>query len=109
MIESNIPFGTLISWIGICAYALLFYFILPSASKLPMVKRFKKLLFFNVIFATLWGVFSFFLSGNWAFTFENVNLFYLWITITALMVLMPVISVFILGIRASLLNKDKRT
>ena len=104
--ESSIPLGSLISWLGIWAYSFLFYSILPSGRKSLMARLFKKLFFVNVIFAAFWGIFSFLLSQSWAFTFKNVKIFYLWITITALVLLIPLILLSVLGIR-SLLIKER--
>ena len=98
--QQNIPLGTFVSWIGIFAYAAFWYVVLPAKNYnliLRFVERAKRI---NLFLAVLWGIFSFWISGNWSFTFENhPQHFRNWIAFTALIVLLPLFLLLLLGIR----------
>lgn len=98
--RQNIPLGTFVSWIGIFAYAAFWYVVLPAKNNdliLRIVERAKRI---NLFLAVLWGIFSFWVSGNWAFTFKNSSQnFKTWIGFTALIALLPLLLLLFLGIR----------
>ena len=85
-----LPLGTMISWCAIICISLFFYLISPSDNL--VARRIKKILFFNMVLAFLWGVFSYFLSGNWAFSFSNNQIgFKIWVIFSLIVVLLPLI------------------
>ena len=104
--RQNIPLGTFVSWIGIFAYAAFCYLVLPGKNSdliLRFVERAKRI---NLFLAVLWGLFSFWISGNWAFTFKNnPHNFNAWLGFTALIILVPLALLLLLGIRRIFKNK----
>ncbi|MCY1719311.1 hypothetical protein OU798_03105 [Prolixibacteraceae bacterium Z1-6] len=94
---TEIPLGSLVSWLGVFGYASFFYFLFPLKNKSVFLKSGARVLFFNRLLASFWGVISALLAGNWAFVFENQQLFKVWITCTAFILLLPLIVYLILG------------
>lgn len=95
----EIPFGTLVSWMGLFAYALLFYYLLPSGKRTFFVRSVEKVLLANLIAASLWGIISAALAGNWALNFGNKNVFFVWIVFTVFILVLPLLSYLALGLK----------
>jgi len=101
---SSIPIGSFISWGGVFGYSLFFHLLFPSERKTVLLRVLKIILFWNLILSIFWGALSAILSGNWAFNFENQFVFNVWIVITVLILIIPVIVYLILGIRKVVLS-----
>jgi len=103
----NIPLGTFVSWIGIFAYAAFWYLVLPAKSSdfvLKIIERAKRI---NLFLAVFWGIFSYWISGNWAFTFRNnPQNFKAWIGFTALIVLLPLLLLLLAAVRRILKHRN---
>ena len=84
-----VPLGTFISW------ALIFLFSMFMVQNIALNhdaffdRILKKVLNANLIMAVLWGFVSYFLSGNWTFTFRNMTCFKIWVIYTAVIFLLP--------------------
>lgn len=89
-LKKNVPLGTIISWIGIAVYALLFYLIFQKKS---FIKIIPKLLFFNLLLSVFWGLISFLLSGNWSFNFKGGNFMLVWKIYTGFILIIPIVIV----------------
>ncbi len=73
----ELPFGTLVAWVGItmvpCSILIGIRLIRKPISP---VYRFYHLAFLGLtLFSSLWGVVSFLLAGNWTYTFSNTEKF----------------------------------
>jgi hypothetical protein len=95
----EIPFGTLVSWMGLFAYALLFYYLLPSGKRTFFMRSVEKVLLVNLIAASLWGIISAALAGNWALNYSNKNVFFIWIVFTVFILVLPLLSLLLLGLK----------
>ncbi|WP_346857439.1 hypothetical protein [uncultured Draconibacterium sp.] len=95
----EVPIGTLVSWMGLFAYALLFYNLLPSGKRTFFVKGVQKVLLVNLIAASFWGIISAALAGNWALNFGNGNVFFVWIIFTVFILVLPLLSYLLLGLK----------
>jgi hypothetical protein len=73
-IESfEMPWGTLITWIGMLSLPSLVYFVFPGLMdpKTRFQRILKWLWMLSLIFAVFWPFFSFFLAGNWSYNFRG--------------------------------------
>lgn len=93
--QNTIPAGTIISWLFIVVFVLLFLFniSIKTSNLFDRVLRF--ILFGNVFLAFFWGLISYSLAGNWTFNFDNESQFFVWIAITALILIVPVLIALI--------------
>ena len=102
---SAFPLGTLVSWIGIIAFAFTIYL---SFNRIHHANNsFHRIIRIVsgsiVVLALFWGLIGFLFAGNWAFTFQNHDEFrgsieasgYFWI-FTATLILLPVLLFLIL-------------
>lgn len=98
--QPEIPLGTALSWVILATYAFILYWLVNSQNHSKAVKRAKQILLANFILSAFWGVISFYLSGNWMFSFRNSTLnFKIWLAITALVIVLPLLVYSILGIK----------
>lgn len=81
----SVPLGTFISW----ALILLFSMFMVQNIALNHDTLFERILKANLIMAVLWGFVSYFLSGNWTFTFREMTCFKIWVIYTAVIFLLP--------------------
>lgn len=95
----TLPFGNLLSWVIIFAYALLMQLLYPHKSSSVFEKVFSKLIFLNAICALFWGLISFFLAGNWSFVFADGPRFQLWIGFAVWLIVLPLFGFILLGFR----------
>jgi hypothetical protein len=107
--NSHFPAGTLISWGGLFLYGLLMFGLIRSDGTSFLSKRMKQILLLNTILAACWGFIARLLSGNWMFSFQNSDFsFRLWIGITLLILILPVVIFLIVGIRYLWLRLTQR-
>ncbi len=71
LLNAYMPSGTIIVWLGLVAYAFLFYLLKPEAERKTI---FSYLLLAVIILAFGWGFVSAALAGNWSFNFVNMPL-----------------------------------
>ncbi len=106
----QIPAGTLISWLGLFAYTLLFYYLFPSTKKTGFIKVSKAIMLIDVLLAACWGFISALLAGNWAFSFQNSPLlFKVWIGITLIIILIPLIVWLVFLLSGMFRNINRNT
>ncbi|WP_340113896.1 hypothetical protein [Maribellus mangrovi] len=107
--NSHFPAGTLISWAGLFLYTLLMFRLIRSDGASMLSKRMKQILLVNTILAACWGFIARVLAGNWLFSFQNSDFnFRLWIGITVLILILPVVIFLLLGIQRLWLMLGKR-
>ncbi len=77
MNELEIPFGTLISWVGIAMLPLSVIMGIRLIRKpTSLAYRFYKRVFICLfLFSAAWGLISYYLAGNWAFTYSDTGVF----------------------------------
>ena len=70
---SDMPWGTIITWIGLIALPALIYFgigkIRYSGNTIFRILNIANKL--AIIFSSIWGFLSYYLANNWAFVFEQ--------------------------------------
>lgn len=93
------PLGTIISWLLIFMYSLLMYLSIPLKIEKSVERFMKTAMQICLIMAAFWGIVSFLVAENWAFIFEDITRFYIWIFYTGIIVLLPFVVLIILGIR----------
>ncbi len=93
--QNTIPAGTIISWLFILVFVLIFFFNTSFKTGNLFERLLRNILIADVSLALFWGVISFFLAGNWTFTFDQQNRFYVWIGITVLILILPVLVLVI--------------
>jgi hypothetical protein len=81
------PLGSLISWLTIIIFALFVYTFLPSYIDITNGKVLKISAKIVVLLAVFWGPLSYFLSGNWTWSFQNKLNFFVWIIFTGILIL----------------------
>lgn len=97
--DIQFPLGTIISWSLLAAYAFILRSLVSNNPDKKSHAIARKILFGNIILAISWGLISFFLSGNWAFAFQNSRQnFNIWIGITSLILLLPLVVFFVLAV-----------
>ena len=97
--QIHFPFGTLISWSMLVAYACLSRSFVAGEHSGIIWRRAKKILNFNFILAIAWAIISFLLSGNWSFSFQNAPLnFAFWTAITGTILILPLVVLLVAGI-----------
>ena len=73
----EMPFGTIITWLGLIAFSSTIYFgvkkIYYPKTKVSLV--FKKIEVFLIVLSCLWGIIGYYLAGNWAYNFTNKSVF----------------------------------
>lgn len=80
-------------------YSLLMYLSIPLKIE-KSVERFMKIAMqICLIMAAFWGIVSFLVAENWSFIFEDITRFYIWISYSGIIVLLPFVVLIILGIR----------
>lgn len=114
---SGLPFGTLISWLGISMFPLsilLAFRILrkPISSVYRFYHRTFRLL---SLFALSWGLVSYLLAGNWAFIFSehagfqgSENAFKIFIYYTGILISLPLLFLLSFGIHHLILKMKKK-
>ena len=94
--NKEIPIGNFIIWLGFVSYSFLMIQIYPLNTSNTFNVVLRKVLQANVILSVSWGLVAYFLSGNWAFSFKNDPVkFKLWLILTALLILIPLIVYFL--------------
>lgn len=70
---SGLPFGTLIAWLGICMLPFSILMGIRIIRKpISFAHRFYRRVFCLIsLFSLFWGLVSYLLAGNWAFTFTS--------------------------------------
>lgn len=107
--NNHFPAGTIISWAGLFLYGLLVLGLIRSDGTSILSKRMKQILLLNTILAACWGFIARLLSGNWMFTFQNSDFsFRLWIGLTVLIIIVPILIFLFSGIRYLWLLLTKR-
>lgn len=97
--DIQFPLGTIISWSLLAVYAVILYSLVSNNPDKKSHTIARKILSGNIILAISWGLISFFLSGNWAFAFQNSKQnFKIWIGITSLILFLPLVIYFVLAI-----------
>ncbi|RIJ45946.1 hypothetical protein D1614_20720 [Maribellus luteus] len=97
--QIHFPFGTLISWSMLVAYAYLTRSFVAGEPSGNIRRTARKILSANLILAIAWGIISFLLSGNWSFSFQNAPLnFTLWTAITGTILIFPLFVLLVAGI-----------
>jgi hypothetical protein len=99
LIKPAVPLGTLIFWLLLVSYSLLLNSLLPDNSGIRVIKISKCLLNYLLYLSIFWGIFSYLLSGNWAFNFTNKINFTIWIIYTALIIISPFVVLIYIYIR----------
>jgi hypothetical protein len=90
------PLGTLISWFMIVDLNYFVYSIFPFEIQSNSMRIMKKSIKAFSIISIFWGVFSYLLAGNWQWSFNNMTYFIIWIIITFIFVVYPlVVTVFL--------------
>lgn len=77
MNELEIPRGTIISWLCIAMLPLsIIMGLRPIRKPISLVYRFYKRVFICfLLLGASWGLVSYYLAGNWAFTFSDTGVF----------------------------------
>lgn len=77
MDEPEIPRGTIISWLCIAMLPLsILMGLRPIRKPISLVYRFYKRVFICfLLLGASWGLVSYYLAGNWAFTFSDTGVF----------------------------------
>jgi hypothetical protein len=68
-----LPWGTIITWIGLIALPASVFFGIEKIRH-PITIKFRILNFANkmaILFASIWGLLSYYFANNWAFTFRQ--------------------------------------
>jgi len=68
----GMPWGTLIAWFGLLSLPALVYFLFPGLLKAttPLQRVLKGLWMVSLILAVAWPLASFYLAGNWSYSFK---------------------------------------
>ena len=93
------PLGTLISWFVVADFSYFVYSILPSNTQTKWERNLKKIMKVFVFLSFFWGVFSYFLAGNWTWSFHNRIYFLIWLIISALFIFSPLIVLVVIIVR----------
>lgn len=97
--RTQFPLGTIIFWSLLTVYAVILRSLAPNNPDKKSHSIAKKILSVNIILAISWGLISFFLSGNWAFAFQNSKQnFKIWIGITSLILFLPLLIYIVLAV-----------
>ena len=69
----GMPWGTLISWFGLISLPALVYFLFPGlmGATTPTQRILKGLWLISLILALVWPLTSFYLAGNWSYSFRS--------------------------------------
>ena len=114
----GLPFGTLITWVGITMFPLSILmgirFIRKPTSE--VYRFYKRVLFVFTLLGVAWGGISYLLAGNWTYTFSNDETFRgserafdLFLIYTALVISLTLLTLVIFGIHHLIINqKHKR-
>jgi hypothetical protein len=115
----GMPFGTLISWIGIIAFPFSIYFACTHINnpKTRFSKNYQTVLKILIILACLWGIVGYYLADNWAFNFSSKKVFrggekaaiYFW-NYTYTIVILPLLFVIVYWLHSGIkkLNKNRK-
>lgn len=95
----QLPFGTILVWIGLIAFGLLFLILYPNRQKAKIKRFLFRILQFNVLLALFWGIISFLLSGNWANNFSGGYQYKVWIYYTGALIALPMFVYLLLFLR----------
>lgn len=99
ILKSKVPLGTIVTWFGLIMYGLFWFDVLPGNQSSTVLNRIVDSKRIILILALFWGIISELLSGNWAFSFQNKPVqFLIWIGISIIILLAPVLVLAILGI-----------
>lgn len=90
-IGSNLPVGTLITWLLLVAFAAVMLLLFNLKTENRMRRFLVVPLKINVAMASVWGFVSFLLSGNWSFNFGSGIWFTIWIYYTSFIFVIPLI------------------
>lgn len=93
------PFGSLISWFIIADLAYFVKSVFSPELKLKQDKKYHIVINGIFVLSIFWGVFSFFLSGNWKWVFSDMTSFIIWAVFSIVLVVLNLILVFILIIK----------
>lgn len=90
-IGSNLPVGTLITWLLLFAFAAVMLLLFNRKPENRMRRFLSVPLKINFAMASIWGFVSFLLSGNWSFNFGSGIWFTIWIYYTSFIFVIPLI------------------
>ena len=90
------PLGTLISWFMIIDFTYFVYSLFPTNFNTQWARKSRKILKVFILFGFLWGVFSYILAGNWNWVFTSRVNFLIWVLMTSLLIICPLVFVLIL-------------
>ncbi len=113
----GLPFGTLIAWVGISMFPLSILmgirFIRKPVSAVYLF--YKRVFFVFTLLGVAWGGISFLLAGNWTYTFSNdegfrgsEQAFDLFLTYTAVVISMTLLTFVIFGIHHLIINQKRK-
>ncbi len=71
--ENQMPFGTVISWLGMISLPAAIYCGIKNIYKpqSPGLRRYRNVIIILITLSVLWGFLSYYLAGNWAFNFKQ--------------------------------------
>ncbi|MEJ2583887.1 MAG: hypothetical protein P8Z38_02225 [Robiginitalea sp.] len=71
--SNGMPWGTLIAWFGLLSLPILVYFLFPGLmnATTPVQRILKGLWLLSLILALVWPLASFYLAGNWSYSFKS--------------------------------------
>lgn len=115
--ELEIPFGTLISWVCIAMLPLSIIMSIRLIRK-PTSKayRFYKRVFICLfLLSAAWGLISYYLAGNWSFTYSNTGVFrgsekafQIIVTYTFTLISLTLLFLVIFGIHHLIISKKHK-
>jgi len=103
----GVPLGTFISWFAVMMYGIFWFYLLPNKSGSNFFKFIIILKRILLLLALFWGIYSALLAGNWNFSFQNKPVrFELWIVITTLVIVLPLIILTALAVHRIFSRKN---
>jgi predicted tellurium resistance membrane protein TerC len=113
----GLPFGTLITWVGIIMFPLS---ILMGIRKIrkptsEVYHFYKRVFFVFTLLGVAWGGISYLLAGNWTYTFSNdetfkgsERAFNIFLIYTAVVISMTLLTFLIFGIHHLIINQKRK-
>lgn len=115
--ELEIPFGTLISWVCIAMLPLSIIMSIRLIRK-PTSKAYrfyKRVFIFLFLLSAAWGLISYYLAGNWSFTYSNTGVFrgsekafQIIVTYTFTLISLTLLFLVIFGIHHLIISKKHK-
>lgn len=111
----GMPFGTVITWLGLIAFQIIIYFIIKRNSIIKVSNYYRIIFKICIIIACFWGFIGYFLANNWAYNFSNSEVFRggekaatLFWNFTFFLLIFPIAIVLIYGVQSFLLLFKKK-